>query len=98
MLFAFRIHPCVFKKYYLGGDASRVTLFGQSAGGMSVAFHLASPASAGLFHRAIIESGSEMSLSFSPPTTAREASRRIFFVASAATRRKSLTSWGALEN
>lgn len=40
-----------------GGDPSRVTLFGQSAGAMSVAFHLGSPGSAGLFQRAIIESG-----------------------------------------
>ena len=35
-----------------GGDAQRVTLFGQSAGAMSVLAHLASPASRGLFVRA----------------------------------------------
>eukprot|EP01128_Nolandella_sp_AFSM9_P012705 TRINITY_DN9535_c0_g1_i1.p1 TRINITY_DN9535_c0_g1~~TRINITY_DN9535_c0_g1_i1.p1 ORF type:complete len:540 (+),score=106.52 TRINITY_DN9535_c0_g1_i1:27-1622(+) len=39
-----------------GGDPSRVTLAGQSAGGMSVTTHLASPSSKGLFHAAIIES------------------------------------------
>ena len=40
-----------------GGDPDNVTLFGESAGGMSVATLLAVPAAAGLFHRAIVESG-----------------------------------------
>jgi para-nitrobenzyl esterase len=40
-----------------GGDPRNVTLFGESAGGMSTCSHLASPASAGLFDRAIIQSG-----------------------------------------
>ena len=40
-----------------GGDPARVTIAGESAGGFSVAWHLASPRSAGLFHGAIIESG-----------------------------------------
>ena len=40
-----------------GGDPENVTLFGESAGGFSVTMHLASPGSAGLFHRAIIQSG-----------------------------------------
>ncbi|MFI6172709.1 carboxylesterase/lipase family protein [Nocardia sp. NPDC051052] len=40
-----------------GGDPDQVTLFGESAGGMSVATLLASPLTAGLFHRAIIQSG-----------------------------------------
>ena len=40
-----------------GGDPSRVTIFAESAGGLSVHSHLASPLSAGLFHRAIVESG-----------------------------------------
>jgi para-nitrobenzyl esterase len=40
-----------------GGDPQRVTLAGQSAGGLSVLSHLASPGSAGLFHRAIVQSG-----------------------------------------
>ena len=40
-----------------GGDAARVTIFGQSAGAASVATHLVSPRSRGLFSRAIIESG-----------------------------------------
>ncbi|WP_437475858.1 carboxylesterase family protein [Sorangium sp. So ce1014] len=40
-----------------GGDPGKVTLFGESAGGISVCMHMVSPASKGLFHRAIIESG-----------------------------------------
>jgi len=35
-----------------------VTIFGESAGGVSVAAHLLSPWSTGLFQRAIIQSGS----------------------------------------
>jgi para-nitrobenzyl esterase len=40
-----------------GGDAANVTIFGESAGSFDVCFHVASPGSAGLFHRAISESG-----------------------------------------
>lgn len=40
-----------------GGDPSSVTIAGQSAGGLSVLSHLASPAAKGLFHRAIVQSG-----------------------------------------
>ena len=39
-----------------GGDSSRITIFGQSAGAVSVAIHLLSPLSAGMFQRAIIQS------------------------------------------
>ncbi|MEV4639918.1 carboxylesterase family protein [Actinoplanes sp. NPDC049548] len=41
-----------------GGDPGNVTLAGQSAGGQSVCSHLTSPSAAGLFDRAIIQSGS----------------------------------------
>lgn len=41
-----------------GGDPSCVTIFGQSAGGVSVCALMASPLAQGLFHRAIVHSGS----------------------------------------
>ena len=40
-----------------GGDPGNVTIFGESAGGMSVGTLLAAPAARGLFHRAILQSG-----------------------------------------
>ncbi len=40
-----------------GGDAANVTIFGESGGGAKVSTLLAMPAAAGLFHRAVIQSG-----------------------------------------
>ncbi len=40
-----------------GGDPDNVTIFGESAGGQSVCFHLISPNSRGLFHKAVVQSG-----------------------------------------
>ena len=40
-----------------GGDSSRVTIFGESAGGSSVGSLIASPLAKGLFHGAILQSG-----------------------------------------
>jgi para-nitrobenzyl esterase len=54
-----------------GGDPDNVTIFGESAGGMSVGALLASPGAAGLFHKAIPQSGA------SDIGHAREKSARI---------------------
>jgi para-nitrobenzyl esterase len=40
-----------------GGDAHNITLFGQSAGAYSTCTQLASPSAAGLFQKAIVQSG-----------------------------------------
>jgi para-nitrobenzyl esterase len=42
-----------------GGDPSNVTLFGQSGGGLKITTLMAMPSAKGLFHRAIVQSGSE---------------------------------------
>ncbi len=42
---------------HFGGDPGKITLFGESAGGLSVHAQLASPTARGLFQRAIVESG-----------------------------------------
>jgi len=52
-----------------GGDPGRVTVFGQSAGGGSVAALLAMPRAAGLFRRAIVQS---MPGTFFTPELARD--------------------------
>ncbi|MBO1362866.1 carboxylesterase/lipase family protein [Prevotella sp. A2931] len=54
-----------------GGDPDNVTIFGQSGGGGKVSTLLAMPAAKGLFHKAIIESGSQLKC------MDREYSRRI---------------------
>ena len=43
-----------------GGDPELVTVFGESAGALSVALQLVSPLSKGLFRRAILQSGTAL--------------------------------------
>ncbi len=46
-----------------GGDPGNVTIFGESAGGMSVATLLGTPSARGLFHKAIPQSGAASNVS-----------------------------------
>lgn len=43
-----------------GGNPNSVTIFGESAGGASVLYHMMSPLSKGLFHRGIAQSGTPL--------------------------------------
>ncbi|KAH7974671.1 hypothetical protein HPB49_018038 [Dermacentor silvarum] len=61
-----------------GGDPNRVTLFGESAGAVSVGLHMMSPLSQPLFARAILQSGSPTSpWGFHDRDTARRAAKRL---------------------
>lgn len=61
-----------------GGDPKNVTIFGESGGGMSVWAQLASPGSAGLFHKAIIESGTGTPTDLTPTLRSQEPSGKGF--------------------
>jgi carboxylesterase 2/para-nitrobenzyl esterase len=54
----------------LGGDPDRVTVFGESAGAMSIATLMSMPRAKGLFRRAIVQSGTGHNVN-SPATAAR---------------------------
>jgi para-nitrobenzyl esterase len=45
-----------------GGDPSNVMIFGQSGGGRKVSLATAAPIAKGLFHRAVVQSGSQLRL------------------------------------
>ncbi|XP_037805074.1 venom carboxylesterase-6-like [Penaeus monodon] len=57
----------------VGGDPDKVTILGVSAGAASVHYHMLSPMSSGLFHRAVLQSGSALC-----PWAFREDHRRVF--------------------
>jgi para-nitrobenzyl esterase len=67
-----------------GGDKNSVTIFGESAGGFSVHSQLVMTGAAGLFHKAIIESGAY----------ANEAGRQMTLAASEMTGTQVLTAAG----
>lgn len=45
-----------------GGDRNSITIFGESAGAISVGYHLISKQSVGLFNRAILQSGAPLTM------------------------------------
>jgi para-nitrobenzyl esterase len=62
-----------------GGDKGNVTIFGESGGGSKVLSCMASPLAKGLFHRAIIESGSRSATpgAVTPRETAEQTGQRL---------------------
>ena len=58
-----------------GGDPGNVTVFGESAGSVNIACLLTMPRARGLFHRAILQSGS-LNLT-RPPSMALDAARQV---------------------
>ncbi len=64
-----------------GGDPDNVTIFGESSGGISVFSMLVTPATWGLFHKAIVESGGGW---FGPPSSRADAEKRGLAIAAAA--------------
>ncbi|XP_017783906.1 PREDICTED: venom carboxylesterase-6-like [Nicrophorus vespilloides] len=63
---------------YFGGDPTQITIFGESAGGASVHFHVISSLSKGLFHAAISQSGTSVSpWSYMLPKEAYDFGRKL---------------------
>jgi len=73
-----------------GGDPAKVTIFGESAGGMSVATLLTMPRAKGLFQRAIVESGNTPKVNSA--ATAQRIGRRLAEVLGVAATREGLAA------
>jgi acetylcholinesterase len=73
-----------------GGDKTRVTIFGESAGGASASLHLLSPLSRDLFRNAIMQSGTSLA-SWSLVSQAEGVRRSTYFL-------QSIGSSGALKD
>jgi para-nitrobenzyl esterase len=58
-----------------GGDPAKVMIFGESGGGAKVSALMAMPAAKGLFHRASVQSGSQLRVG--TPEAATEAARKL---------------------
>lgn len=56
-----------------GGDPANVTVFGQSGGGAKVSTLMAMPSAQGLFHKAIVQSGSQLRLASADASAAQAA-------------------------
>lgn len=65
---------------HFGGNPDRVTISGESAGGLSTLSNMASPTAHGLFHAAIVESGAYMLFTV-PSLAAQEAKGAAFATA-----------------
>ena len=76
----------------LGGDPDNVTIFGESAGAMSVATLLSMPRAKGLFHHAIVQSGTAHSVN-SAATAERIGRRFAEALGVAATREAIAAVW-----
>lgn len=78
---------------YFGGDPSTVTLFGESAGAVSIHAHLLSPISRGLFRRAVLLSGNLYAIDFyESPMESMAKGNRIATMAGCAHEGQSLAS------
>ncbi|KAK8788056.1 hypothetical protein V5799_022165 [Amblyomma americanum] len=62
---------------FFGGDPEAITLAGQSAGAISISYHMMSSLSKGLFHRAMMLSGSPSSIAYAESIDQDDNFRRI---------------------
>ncbi|XP_037563296.1 acetylcholinesterase-like [Dermacentor silvarum] len=78
---------------FFGGDSSKVTLFGQSAGALSVHGHMLSPMSKGLFTRAVMLSGALYTIdSYNSPSYSLRMGERLAMLTGCADGERNLTT------